>query len=174
MAAGNDDDDNEDGNGATGDGATGYDDDDNDGDDEDDGDSDDNGDDDGGGRRRQRGRWRRHAAFLSGGYDKGVVVEGVTRAAKKAGSLSSSPSSESWASTTATWPSFRGGGDKGIACEGVVRAAKKAGSLSSSPSSESPPAAPASAAPEAGVTWECHMCGLPNNPSKKQCSSCQG
>ena len=62
-----------------------------------------------------------------GGYHKGVVVEGVARAAKKAGSLSSLPSSESWASTTATRPSFRGGGDKGIACEGVVRAAKKAG-----------------------------------------------
>jgi hypothetical protein len=46
--------------------------------------------------------------------------------------------------------------------------------LSSSPSSESPPAAPASAAPEAGATWECHKCGLPNDPSKKQCSSCQG
>ena len=45
-----------------------------------------------------------------GGYDKGVVVEGVARAAKKAGSLSSLPSSESWASTTATRPSFQGGG----------------------------------------------------------------
>ena len=78
--------------------------------------------------------------FLLGGYDKGVVVEGVARAANKAGSLSSSPLSESWALTTATRPSFRGGGDKGIACEGVVRAAKKAGSLSLSLSSESPPA----------------------------------
>jgi hypothetical protein len=44
-----------------------------------------------------------------------------------------SPTSKSWASTTATRRSFRGGGDKGIAVEGVVRAAKKAGLLSSSP-----------------------------------------
>ena len=102
-----------------------------------------------------------------GGYDKGVIVEGVARAAKKAGSSSSSPLSESWASTTATQRSFRGGGDKGIAVEGVVRAAKKAGLLSSSP-------AAASAAPEAGATWECHKCGLPNDLSKKQCSLCQG
>jgi hypothetical protein len=49
------------------------------------------------------------------------------------GSSSLSPSSKSWASTTATRRSFRGGGDKGIAVEGVVRAAKKAGLLSSSP-----------------------------------------
>jgi hypothetical protein len=35
------------------------------------------------------------AAFLSGGGDKGIVIEGVVRAAKKAGSLSSSQSSES-------------------------------------------------------------------------------
>ena len=98
MATGNDNDNDDDG------------DDDDDGDGDDDGDSDDDGDDDGGGRRQQRGRWRRHAGFFSGGYDIGVVVEGVTRAAKKAGSLSSSPSSESWASTTATRPSFRGGG----------------------------------------------------------------
>jgi hypothetical protein len=75
-----------------------------------------------------------------GGYDKGVIVEGVARAAKKAGSSSLSPSSKSWASTTATQRSFRGGGDKGIAVEGVVRAAKKAGLLLSLPSSESPPA----------------------------------
>ena len=32
----------------------------------------------------------------------------------------------------------------------------------------------AAAAPEAGATWECHKCGLPNDPSKKRCSSCQG
>ena len=49
--------------------------------------------------------------FLSGGYNKGVVVEGVARAAKKVG----------------------------IIVKGVMRAAKKAGSLSSLPS-ESPPA----------------------------------
>ena len=128
MATGDNDDDNDDGDGATGDGATarrdtmtttmatGDDNDDDDngddndnGDGDDNGDSDDDGDDDGGRRRRQRGRWRWHAAFLLGGYDKGVVVEGVARAAKKAGSLSSSPSSESWASTTTTRPSFRGG-----------------------------------------------------------------
>ena len=37
-----------------------------------------------------------HAAFLSGGGgDKGIVVEGVVRATKKEGSLSSSPLSES-------------------------------------------------------------------------------
>jgi hypothetical protein len=93
--------------------ATGDDNDDDDnGDGNDDGDSDDDGDDNGGGRRRQRGQWRRHAAFLLGGYDKGVIVEGVVRAAKKAGLLSSSPSSDSWASTTATRPSFRGGAIK--------------------------------------------------------------
>ena len=35
-----------------------------------------------------------NTAFLSGGYDKGIVVEGVARAAKKASSSSSSsPSS---------------------------------------------------------------------------------
>ena len=34
-------------------------------------------------------------SFLSGGYDKGVVVEGVARAVKKAASSSSPPSSES-------------------------------------------------------------------------------
>ena len=136
-------------------------------DDNDDDDDDNDGDNDGGGRRQQRGRWQRHATFVFGGYDKGVIVEGVARAAKKVGSSSLSPSSKSWASTTATRRSFRGGGDKGIAVEGVVRAAKKAGSLSSLP-------APALAAPEAGATWECHKCGLPNDPSKKRCSSCQG
>ena len=61
----------------------------------------------------------------------------------------------------------KGGGDKGIAVEGVMRAAKKAGLLSSSP-------APAAAAPEAGATWECHKCSLPNDLWKKRCSSCQG
>ena len=132
MATGNDDND-VDGDGATGDevnddgdGATGdNNDDNNNGDDGDDGDGDDDGDggdddddddddgnDDGGGRRRHRGRWQRHAAFVSGGYDKGVVVEGVARAAKKAGSSSSSPLSESWASTTATRLSFWGGAIK--------------------------------------------------------------
>ena len=80
------------------------------------------------------------AAFLSGGYDKGFDVEGVATDAKKVGSSSSSPSSESCASTMATRRSFRGGGDKGIVIEGVVRAVKKVGSLSSSPSSESPQA----------------------------------
>ena len=79
MATGDDNDDDDDGD----DNNDGNDDDDGDGDD--DGDSVDDGDDDGGGRRRQRGRWQRHVAFLSGGYDKGVVVEGVARAAKKAG-----------------------------------------------------------------------------------------
>jgi hypothetical protein len=47
-----------------------------------------------------------------GGYDKDVVVEGAVRAAKKAGSSSLLPSSESWASTTATRLSFWGGAIK--------------------------------------------------------------
>jgi hypothetical protein len=37
-----------------------------------------------------------------GGYNKGVVVKGVARAANKVGLSSLSPSSESWASMTAT------------------------------------------------------------------------
>ena len=36
-----------------------------------------------------------NVAFLSGGYDKGVVIEGVVRAVKKAALSSSPPSSES-------------------------------------------------------------------------------
>ena len=69
-----------------------------------------------------------------------------------------------------------GGGNKGIVVEGVVRATKKAGSLSSSPLTESPPApvGVGVSGAKSGATWECHKCGLPNDPSKKQCSSCQG
>jgi hypothetical protein len=64
--------------------ATGDDnDDDDDGDGDNDGDDNDDGDDDGGGRRRQRGDGTRRS--FQGGYDKGVFVEGVARAAKKAG-----------------------------------------------------------------------------------------
>jgi hypothetical protein len=60
------------------------------------------------------------AAFLSGGGNKGIVVEGVVRAAKKAGSLSSSPSSESPPAPVgvgiggASVGGARGGGDVGV------------------------------------------------------------
>ena len=62
-----------------------------------------------------------------------------------------------------------GGGNKGIVVEGVVRA-------SSSPLTESPPApvGVGVSGAKSGATWECHKCGLPNDLSKKRCSSCQG
>jgi hypothetical protein len=66
------------------------------------------------------------------------------------------------------------GGDKGIVCEGVVRAVKKAGPLLSLPSSESPPAPVGVGGARGGGDVGCHKCGLPNDPSKKRCSSCQG
>ena len=63
------------------------------------------------------------AAFLSGGGgDKGIACEGVVRAAKKAGSLSSSPSSESPPAPVGVGVGVggagvggtRGGGDVGV------------------------------------------------------------
>ena len=60
------------------------------------------------------------AAFLSGGGDKGIACEGVVRAAKKAGSLSLSPSSESPPAPVGVGVGgtgvggTRGGGDVGV------------------------------------------------------------
>jgi len=72
-------------------------------------------------------------AFLSGGGNKDTIVEGVVRAAKKAGSLSSSPASELLASESPPAPVGVGvggagiGGDRGGGDVGVpqVRPAKR-------------------------------------------------
>ena len=69
------------------------------------------------------------AAFLSGGDNKGIIVEGVMRAAKKVGSLSSSPSESPPAPVVvgvgvdgAGIGGARGGGDVGVP---QVRPAKR-------------------------------------------------
>jgi len=120
-----------------------------------------------------------NTAFLSWGYDKGVVVKGAVRAAKKAELLSLSPSSKSppggrgarRARSRGT-EGGRGGRrlpdaatDADVRCSDRIRPPSLLALASASS---------ALAAPEAGATWECHKCSLPNNPSKKRCSSCQG
>ena len=112
------------------------------------------------------------AAFLLGGYDKCVVDEGVARAAKKAGSSSLSPLSESppggrgarGARSQGT-EGGRGGRRSPVAVtDADARRLDRKGPPSSSDAPTS--AAPALAAPEAGATWECNKCGLLNDPSK--------
>jgi len=106
-----------------------------------------------------------NVAFLLGGYDTGIVVKGVARLQRRRGCHR--PRQERGEKAP----------HRGDGCGRVMFGPQRAPSLapvSAAPLLASASVASALAAPEVGAMWECHKCGLPNNPSKKRCSSCQG